>query len=96
MSDNNLPKEQPPESTRLDILATLAIAVLYMAYTLSAIWAPDWLASPVFAGGPISLGLVLGLLLVVVIVISALAYDGLRRRQEKAAALKSDLEGGAK
>lgn len=83
MSDPDTGHQDVSKGAALDFAGTGIIAALYFAYMMAAVWAPGWLASPAFAGSVISVGLVLGLVLVIVIVVSALAYDGLRRRQER-------------
>ncbi|KCZ87904.1 DUF485 domain-containing protein [Hyphomonas johnsonii] len=67
----------------LDFAIMGAIGGLYMAFMLACVWAPEWLGSRTAFTGPLSVGLVLGLGLVVIIVFSAIGYDMLRRRQEK-------------
>lgn len=85
MSGPGTSQEDISKGAALDFACMGLIAALYFAYMLAAIWMPGWLGSPAFKGSVISVGLVLGLVLVVIIVISALAYDGLRRSQEKRA-----------
>lgn len=83
MSEPDTTHQDISKGAALDFAGMGIIAALYFAYMMAAIWVPGWLASPAFAGSIISVGLVLGLFLVIVIVLSALAYDALRRRQEK-------------
>ena len=68
---------------RLDLLATLAVVTVYLAFMLLVGFVPAWLARPAVAGGSVSIGLVLGALVTVFLVAAAWVYTRVRNRVDR-------------